>query len=92
MKQFRAYVGSESGQVTCINDAYGPSVAVFNYFYRPGEIASRNVGHKKSNYELTEARFRILREVNAKEIKRLAKLANCTTPLRDGWWYEVIGD
>lgn len=91
-KQFKAYVGRESGQVTCINDAFGPSVAVFNNFHRPGDIAERNVEHRKSDTQPVASHFRIVREVSDLEVERLLVLAKCPIPARDGWWYEVIGD
>jgi hypothetical protein len=93
MKQFKAYIGRESGQVTCINDAFGASVAVFNDFYKPGDIARRIVEHKKlSEFKSVESHFRIVREVSEQEVETLLILAKCNVPMRDGWWYEVIGD
>jgi hypothetical protein len=92
VRQFKAYVGRDSSLVTCINDCFGPSVAVFNQPYRPGDIARRNVGYKKFDYELTGTRFRIIREVSEEEIQKLLILAKCSTSPREGWWYEVIGD
>jgi hypothetical protein len=95
MKQYKAYIGRESGQVTCINDAFGASIAVFNDYFRPGDVATRNVEHQKGKIVVTgmvEARFRIVREVSDVEVEKLIVLAECKLPARDGWWYEVIGD
>ena len=93
MKQFKAYIGRQSGKVTCINDAFGPSVAVFNDFYRPGDIAKRSVEHQKlPEFNSVESHFRIVREVSEQEVEKLLILSKCAVPMRDGWWYEVIGD
>jgi hypothetical protein len=95
VKQFKAYIGRDSGQVICINDAFGASIAVFNGYFRPGDIAKRNVEHHKGNVVVTgqvEARFRIVREVRESEVEKLLVLAKCNLPAREGWWYEVIGD
>lgn len=96
MRQFMAYRGVQSDQVTCINDAFGKSIAVFNDFYRPGDIATRNVEHRRTDPNrgtpMTESHFRIIREVSNAEVEKLLILSGTTYPARDGWWYEVIGD
>ena len=95
MKRYKSYIGRDSGQVTCINDAFGPSVAVFNDYYRPGDVAMRQVEHRKGKEVIqgfVEAKFRIVREVTEAEVEALRALANCDVSLRDGWWYEVLGD
>jgi len=95
VKQYKAYFGRNSGKVTCINDAFGSSIAVFNDYYRPGDVATRNVEHSKGKIVvggMVKAKFRIIREVSEREVESLLVLAECTLPARDGWWYEVIGD
>lgn len=94
MKQFKSYIGQQSNKITCINDAFGPSIAVFNLPYRPGDIARRNVEHRKTDFQLpkVDSHFRIIREVSKQEVEKLLVLAQCSLPARDGWWYEVIGD
>jgi hypothetical protein len=92
VKQFKAYIGRNSGQVTCINDGFGKSLAVFNDFYRPGDIARRSVEHKKMAGEPVDSHFRIIRAASETEVEELLVLAECAVSARDGWWYEVIGD